>query len=62
MYEEEIWGTELGQENEWDVEGLYEEEGCTDEGIKIVLRTGEVGIKTSDWSEKKGFKRKGSGF
>lgn len=53
MCEEEIWGTELGQENEWELEDLCEDEGCTGEGIKVLLRTSdEVGIKISSWSEK----------
>lgn len=51
--EEEIWGTELGQENEWELEDQCEEQGCMGEGIKVLLRAGDVvGIKTSNWSEK----------
>lgn len=50
---EQIWGTDLRQENEWKLEDLREEEGCKGEGIKVLLRTGdEVGIKTSSWSER----------
>lgn len=53
MWKEEIWGTDLGQENEWKLENLSEDEGRKGEEIKVLLWTGdEVGIKALNWSER----------
>lgn len=47
MWKLEIWSTDLGQDNEWKLGDLSEDEGYKGEGIKVLRRTGdEVGIKT----------------
>ena len=53
VWREEIWGTELCQENEQELEDLKEDGDCKGEGIMVLLRPGDdVGIRRSSWSAK----------
>lgn len=40
-----IIGADLGWENEWELEDLSEARGCKGEGITVLLRKDEMGIR-----------------